>query len=266
MSDEVRRLAFERPPVREVRLAIIFGTLQPFRLTYVAGLYDSWRDQYPDVAERPPLRPFNGSEDDFGLELLTDDGGWPTPYTTLADPRSGRRISFQGDRFAINWLFGDGGASEYPGFENLADELVTRFAEFSGRLASSPAGAVQITHVECTYENYIVDIPSGDYARRMLTGWSGDLPANAVVYEDVVMSQHIHFDESDDGVWVGTSPINDDVHKQGTSLTLRSLRVLTGAQPDLRHELKQCHDLEIKQFLASTSPEMRDSWGEYERT
>jgi hypothetical protein len=260
MSDGVNQLRLERPPVREVRLAYIFGTVGRFRASYVGGLYDQWRERYPEASEGAPLRPFNRRDTDY--EFLSEDGTWPVPFTTYADPTSGRNVSFQSDRFAITWEFGPDAATQYPGFDALAKELNERFSEFSDRLANSPAGPVQITHTECQYVNRVEGVSPRGYAKGLLLGWESveDLDSEENALESVIFSQHLHFDDSDDGIWISISPAEGE--KQGTELILRSLHMVTDSEAVWRDELNAAHDLEIQHFISSTSQSMREAWGE----
>lgn len=261
------RLAFDRPPVREVRLAFMFGTVGKLRSAYIGGLYDRWRAEYPDVMESPPVQPFNRSDltqaTDEDYMFLSEDSAWPIPLTTFENSETGKKIVFQADRFAINWDFESSESDSYPGFDSLGDELVARFAEFSAQLKETPAGAPQLTHVECLYINEISGITPRQFAHGLLTDWreSDEIPAATNEYESSSFRQHFHLEGLETGVWVVVAPAKGDA-KGGTELSIRVLREVSSSDADWRTELESCHEVENEQFLASTSRKMREAWGE----
>lgn len=164
------RIKFQNPPINELVMGTYFNPpLANFRNEHVGLLWSKFRDEFPHVAQQPPI-----GDAEFMMAL----GGelFPMPrYWFIAEDQVSL-LQVQKNAFLFNWRRRD--AHDYPHFhENLKptfDKYYSRFADFvASELDASP---LAIDLCELTYINLI----------ERCEYWSGPEDTPNVVPEFVV--------------------------------------------------------------------------------
>ena len=256
---------FARPPVRRVVLTVFFRPVRNLKVTDLARLRESWREDYPVVNELAPQPPRAGdSDDDF--VLVPDESPWPFPHVRFASKTGDKGVGIQRDRFAIRWDFApddSGEQPQYPGYNELRRELGRLFEFFVATVQQETGSQIAPVASECRYKNVITGISAGDHLIGLYTNWKITSEAAAVDQADY-LGARIHFCASKDNdncsILVGVDGEGSaDGHKF-------FLEVETDpADEEAAHNLgglDRAHDQLIRYFLKSTSDDLRANWGE----
>ncbi|MFI8860716.1 hypothetical protein ACIGW5_29615 [Streptomyces prasinus] len=258
-------LRFERPPVREVTLALMLQSMPELRTLHLAPLRVEWRPTYPVLREVAPLPPWRSSDSD-SVELFTSGLSWPMGLCSFFTDAGDKKIRFQQDRFLLSWKF-DGEEGGYPGFDALQVELLEKFAQFSKLAHEASDSHPVVKRVDLQYINHLPGVPSHKAMAGLLNGWSeqSDFPFRKPDYAGF----RIHYNESEldsaVGVLIGVDSAVGEASEGGyadaSSLTLDAeAEVADGT--DFTESLTSAHDVLTAAFLEVTSVAMRDEWGE----
>jgi uncharacterized protein (TIGR04255 family) len=139
---------YEAPPVAEVVLGVNF-TIPDGLKVYHIGLYrERIKAQFPGFQEQPPLP----GQDEQGFRFIA--GHLPLPRCWFLDQTGTRLIQLQADRFIHNWRKVTG-KEEYPRYEAIRDEFVSRWDEFCGFLGDLGVSKPILNACELAYVNQI---------------------------------------------------------------------------------------------------------------
>lgn len=138
---------FERPPVSEVVLGLMFRPL-PLQAYHLAQLHGVWSDDYPRVEEHPAIPGTLAPGLFFQMQSAPELRFW------FISDKSGRLIQAQKDRLILNWRSQDGG-QRYPRYEELRSEIIRRVGEFKDFLTRFDGSDFSPIAVEVTYINAI---------------------------------------------------------------------------------------------------------------
>lgn len=249
-GDDVSELSidFTRPPVMEVAIGVQFNPEPLITGPRLGGLWDRWRDRYPEVGEQPMLPP---------MPPLGEQGLWfqfgsaPGARHWFLDHSTDHVIQLQNDRLVINWRQVSG--EPYPRFPEVRQRFVQAWEALRAYLATLGQSGPVVNQVEVSYIN-TVDSP----AYRLLAGWSRlatpladspDLSANWVVRD-------VCADATASALNVAVAQATGGP----TTLTL-AVRAVPQDHQDPRTVVDAAHDVVVRTFRDVTSPSMHAEWG-----
>ncbi|MBB5110538.1 uncharacterized protein (TIGR04255 family) [Micromonospora echinospora] len=267
---------FERPPVREVSMALQFKQLE-LRAVDLGRLRELLRDRYPEVEERAPapLQMENFARGHrLGMQFqfaLMERPPIPMVIFTSADRSS--LVQVQGDRFACAWRRTDG--VDYPQYSSLREVFVQNVVSFNNFVEETCGADIKVSQAEISYVN---EIPTPDGVRPDALGSAVPLPysgKNLVQPEvsAVSVSQRITFRTRDAGggvdyarLHIEAEPVAAD-HESGLRLSLlyrgepyERDRHSPGLAP-LMGFFDEGHDQIVRGFAANTTEEAHQLWG-----
>ncbi|MEU2434467.1 TIGR04255 family protein [Streptomyces sp. NPDC007861] len=262
MTDSLR---FERPPVHEVTLALMFQALPKLQTLDLAQLRVDWRDDYPILRESTPLTAWQTAEQD-AVEFVRSGLSWPMGLSVLSAEAGDRRVKFQQDRFILSWNF-SGEERRYPGYDVLKAELLAKFDQFS-KLSQSISGALpEVKRADVTYINKLPGVSAHQAMTGVLTGWSSEsaFPFRVPDY----CGFRVHYNESEHdprvsvliGVDSAVTEPSDGEFTEGSSLIIDAESQVESGD-DFSVRLDASHDVVTGAFLEVTSEKMRNQWGE----
>ncbi|WP_432013704.1 TIGR04255 family protein [Streptomyces cucumeris] len=260
MTDMLR---FERPPVHEVTLGLMFQPLPRLQTLDLASLRVDWRSEYPNLSESTPLTPWQSSEQT--VEFVRTGLSWPMGLCSLSTEIGDRRIRFQQDRFILSWKFG-GEGHRYPGYNALKAELLGKFDHFS-KLSQNISGVLpEVKRADVQYLNRLPGISAHQAMAGVLTGWTSNstFPFRVPDYCGFRVQYSRSEIDSLVSVLVGvdsavTEP-SDGEFSEGSSLIIDAeSQVELGDDFSLR--MDAAHEVVTAAFMEVTSDQMREQWG-----
>lgn len=252
------RLRLDRPPVRQVRLSLVFRADPPIRSHHVAALIPKWRVLFDSVDESPPrVEAPDEPENSDGPVFFDGNQLWPIPYTLFRS--ASRSVAFQGDRFEAIWnaTAEDG---QYVGFDTLRTDLLRDFGDFADTL-SSDGIQLDVRYVECYYVNRLPEIGPEQLITGILTNWAATATTSSTATKSDYVGMRLHPPfEGQDRKHCTSIVMVDAVHDDDTQLAFLVERdLLTPKMWD--QSLREAHDHLIALFVQYTSASLRDSWG-----
>jgi uncharacterized protein (TIGR04255 family) len=167
---------FERPPVTEVALSMMFETLVDFRAIHL-GLFWEFlgQDAFPITEEQPPLNTV--------IETIDLPRAAFTPRVQLLNipplPRylfiseSGKEIlQLQSDRITYNWRKRSDD-DIYPRYEYIVDKFETYARKFEQFLAAKKIGRIKVTQAEVAYVNQVESVETPGHLEKVVSVFSG---------------------------------------------------------------------------------------------
>lgn len=143
---------FERPPVVEVILGVLFGTPLPLKVAHVGLFWNKVRKEFVRAEEAPPLLPVMERQDSSLLqEPFQFD---PTPRIWLLNGDGNMLIQIQRDRFLFNWKRTEREAF-YPFYDRISEKFEELLGLFSKFLKDEKLGDIAFRQFELTYVNHI---------------------------------------------------------------------------------------------------------------
>jgi uncharacterized protein (TIGR04255 family) len=266
---------FERPPVREVSMAIQFQQLE-LRAVDLGRLRELFEDRYPEVEERPPapLQVENFTRGhrlgmQFQFAIMERP---PIPMIIFTSTDRSSLVRVQGDQFSCAWRRTD--TADYPRYTQLRDDFVRNVVLFDEFVTAVCNTGVKVTQAEISYVN---DIPMPDGVRPDVLAraipsldFAGEMTLPAV--SAVNVSQSLTFRNSDgaDGVDYARLHINAEPDIADHEPVLR-LSLLYRGEPYERDRrppglaplmgfLDEGHDQIVRGFAANTTVEAQQPW------
>lgn len=263
---------FERPPLQEQAISIVFQPLDRFRIVDYGLFWAEIADAFPNVATDVPLEAPVEQFDNFRLaemsfQFLTVP---PLPRAMFSNPENGELVQLQNNRFGFNWA--KVGALQYPRSEPLMARFQELFAQFIAYARRNGLGELVLKQCELTNLNLI---PVSDF------GTSYSDVANAVCVDAVDLGipnlQSEIFERSrqhkilgDDGKPIGRlhtvlAPVVSNVdNSEGIryELTARSAANIRSLE-DAEKFFAIARNTINGAFLASITADMKKRWGEY---
>ena len=262
---------FERPPLVEQAISIVFQPIAGFRIVDYGLFWTDLSAEFPDVATEAPLEAPIEQFDEFRpVELLLQFlPSPPMPRAMFRNPKNGELIQVQNDRFGFNWA--KVGDAPYP----RSEPLMARFKELFGRFVTfaKHQGLGDVTLKQCELTNLNV-IPVSDFGRTysdLSTALRVDPLDLGLPYlqSEVFERSRQHKIIGNDGAPVGrlhmvVAPVVSNVDKSQAirfELTARSA-------PDIRSLDDASKFFEVARnaingaFDASITDAMRIKWGE----
>lgn len=160
MSDAADRPHFDRPPVHQVVIGVVFEPLLQLRASHVGLLWSDINrgDKYPIVEEFDSIRSYvedfhDGEEeslDDVEFSVAGADAG---RRVVLSSADLSQQISIQRDLLQISWRRVDG--ATYPRFEAPMELFGEVYSQFQKFLDSRKIGRLRPRQAEVSYLNVI---------------------------------------------------------------------------------------------------------------
>jgi uncharacterized protein (TIGR04255 family) len=147
---------FEKPPVSEVALSVLFAPLVNWRSAH-AGLYWSRiSGEYPNTETHPPLpRQIEQFDPNFvqrpsvQIEMINPD---ISRFWFVADPPN-KLIQLQRDRFIINWRKVKGDET-YPRYlVEMRPRFDREWKDYAAFISQQKIGSIDVQQCEITYIN-----------------------------------------------------------------------------------------------------------------
>jgi hypothetical protein len=254
---DVTRLGFENPPVRAVFLTLQFKTDDHIQASHVAPLRTRWKEDFPLVVETAPLPPLGDSDE--GPRFLRSSETWPLPFTRCINVEGDKFLAFQDDRFQVGWRFDPEADNAYPGFEELAQSLAERFAEFQAAL-EEVGNVVTLTGSDCRYVNALEGLSMAEAATGVLTDWTA-APSTQVA-DSPFVGVHLHActGEGGDRHCSAVVTIDSDANDV-TTMTIRVWRVAEDGMTAELGGLYEAHEEVDEIFVRFTSDQQHRDWG-----
>lgn len=250
-------MRFETPPVRTVVLTVYFNAIRGLQVSHLAPLRQRWREDYPNVAELPPLRPLRRGGDE--ADLIPVDGAWPFPYVMYTSRNDQQMIALQSDRFVRSWSF-DSEGDPYPGFDSLFADLREKFSEFRAVLSDELEQTASISGYECHYINELGDWDPHATLVGVATRWNGEV-SNSTLPPSHYAGLRFHVDDAEHSEL--RSEISLDLEEDEAPVLGVSVRLYEKAEtdPESLSGMTFAHRKALDLFLEFTSLEMQESWG-----
>jgi len=168
---------FQRPPVSEVALAVLFSPLREWRSPHAGIYWGRIQERYPKTESHPPLPPqiekFDGDfpgAPQFHMEIVSPER---MRFWFLSEPPK-YLIQVQSDRFIVNWRKLKE-TKKYPKYlGGLRPRFEKEWQDFCLFLSDQKIGGADVQQCELTYVNTIFrgdgwDDSAG--AIKLLRGW-----------------------------------------------------------------------------------------------
>lgn len=154
------RLEFERPPLVEQAITVIFENLEAFSIVDYGLFWNEISGEFPQVDSRPPLEV---SVEHFGelreavsqLQLVEDI---PLPRALFSNGR-GELVQLQPDRFGFNWA--KEGDTPYPRSEPVMARFEALFEQFRKYVDRRNLGEIRLRQCELTNLNILPVVEFG---------------------------------------------------------------------------------------------------------
>ncbi|MFI5535868.1 hypothetical protein ACIA5H_05700 [Nocardia sp. NPDC051900] len=257
---------YVRPPVRWAEFTLYFEPLR-FDVALVGTLQRQWMEKYPAVRQRlPRQRPENLPS----VDPFTDS--WPMPGVEQATGSFSPILFYQFDQISLKWAFSatESHGEAYPGYTNLAPELMDRFAELV-QVVEETDNTVKVQGAQCYYSNALSDIDSIDWVYGVLSNWEDsrivDRASLGINYLGLKLRRVSDNPQLSTRrtAWISL----DEGEGQPSEVDIWSLSVpRDGFSPDTDDPmavaqllLHDAHEFEISNFESSFSAEMKKGWG-----
>lgn len=262
---------FERPPLKEQAISIVFQPLEKFRIVDYGLFWADLAGDFPEVTTDSPLEAPVEQFDNFrptemSFQLLTVP---PLPRAMFRNPENGELVQLQNNRFGFNWA--KVGDQPYPRSEPLMQRFKVLFAQFVDYALSQGLGEPVLKQCELTNLNVI---PVSDFG----TSYSDVHNALRIDALDLGMPnvQSEFFERSrqhkilgDDGQPMGRlhtvlAPVVSNVdNSQGIryELTARSAPNIRSLEDAIRF-FEMARNAINGAFVASITDAMKEQWGE----
>ncbi|MFO6447828.1 TIGR04255 family protein [Erythrobacter sp. NE805] len=154
---------FERPPLQEQAISVVFQPLSGFRIVDYGLFWSEIADAFPEVStDNPieaPIEQFEGFRPTaMSFQLVTAP---PLPRAMFRNPASGELVQLQHNRFTFNWAKVEG--QEYPRSEPLMARFEELFIAFEDYARRNDLGDLRLTQCEITNLNVI---PVADFGTK----------------------------------------------------------------------------------------------------
>jgi len=149
---------FSNPPLNEVAMSVEFVTEKPLRVIDIGVYWQKIKHDFPNYEEKPPLGPVDRSEKSFAQfdqpQIRFMSKLPPFSRCWFLNENGTKLIQVQQDRFIYNWRKLEG-QELYPRYENVRDEFLALWQDFSDFLKGNGPGSPSIKAAELTYVNLI---------------------------------------------------------------------------------------------------------------
>lgn len=191
MEAPKKRLDFEKPPVEEVMLSILFESLDKLLAPHLGEIWQEFKkDGFMRIREQPPVmptmetfpNPSRGSQFHINVPDL--------PRIWFIHRNDSQILQVQRDRFTFNWRKTKSD-QKYPGFSDIFERFEGFYNRFCQTIKNMEVGVLAPLQYELTY---IDQLPQGE-------GWN-TLDDIGKIYNPFVDLQQL------DSFWSGADFVN----------------------------------------------------------
>lgn len=263
---------FERPPVTEVSIGAVFGSVQGLSQVHVALFWDKIRQDYPNAEDQPPLPLDQESPNPGGMQFNLSLGALlPLRRTVFSHRDSDRLIQLQQDGLIVNWRKGK---LPYPRYGSLRDDFEEILGKFIDIISSLNLPAPVFNQAQVTYSN-VFELPRD--------GTFGTYVPNDTVQVGAYENDYILTAIREQSMWQSEVRFGDPVRSQGIltcHLVRGGVQGTEGSDTDrvffrqafqsfnrtqeIDDFLRVCddgHDLIVQNFSNLLSPRLRQQFG-----
>jgi uncharacterized protein (TIGR04255 family) len=264
------RPEFERPPLIEQVITVVFDALAGFGIGDIGRFWTEIEDQFPLCESAPPLDPAPElPPTDSGLEHEISVAAAAAPIRGIyKQAEGGEAVQVQPDRFVFNWTrFGE---APYPRSEATMDRFLQLYETFRTYIRRRQLGEIVVNQCELVNVN-IIDMDAwGGHADApmVFTMVETEPPLNCLHPESYTHSS-THAISGKGGEFKGrlhtslqpVTRIADGVQAYRFELTARSSRLARG-WPEATDFFNLARDSINATFMASTTAQAHEYWGE----
>jgi len=151
MNAQKNKLDFEKPPVEEVVLSIVFDSLPKLLAPHLGEIWQEFKkDGFTDVKEHPAIpakvETFRSHLQARDLEINVPD----LPRVWFVHKDDNQIIQVQRDRFTYNWRKIEPN-HQYPGFPQIYNKFEDLYNRFRQTLEELQIGPIKPLQYELTY-------------------------------------------------------------------------------------------------------------------
>lgn len=147
-----KKLYFEKPPVDEVVLSVLFKPLNKFLAPHLGEIWQEFKkDRFVRIVERPPVNPtidiFPNQSEETEFEISNVP---PFARIWFIHENKSQILQVQRDRFTFNWRRTDPD-QKYPGFSTIFESFEGFYNRFGEMIKNLEIGLVNPLQYELTY-------------------------------------------------------------------------------------------------------------------
>lgn len=254
--------SFHNPPVVETALSIQFDELLDFRATHFGMYYETIKERFPVVEDKPRIEPV--------IESFPQIPRVPEFRVSRADGSPGRAwftepdegtvmLQLQPDRFVFNWCCKDEGA--YPSYGSNRPRLIKEFEAFSKFAEINELGEVKPNLCEVTYVNRILPVENEtpiDCFASVFSGidWISSDGWLTQPPDIVTLNRVFTIGDKKGRLYVEAGIAGNK--KDGDFVLLKiTARVIHKEEDNLMENMDLAHLWVVKSFVSLTNPQIR---------
>jgi len=166
-----RIVDFERPPVAETALGVVFAPIGKWSALHFGLVWDRFRSLYP----KTEIKPAPPSAGQIGLAFsLADNVDFPI-RALFIDESGNQLLQIQRNAFIRNWRQTEQ-TTEYQHYDNVRPRFERDWDIFCKFLNDEGLGPIEVVHCEVTYINHLVrgrEWENFEDVSRVFRVWSG---------------------------------------------------------------------------------------------
>lgn len=256
-----RIVDFERPPVAETALGVVFAPISRWTLLHFGLFWDKVRQNYPTTEVRTAAGP---GELRFSAGEGVDFNAFPV-RTVFVDSSGTQLIQVQRNAFIRNWRQTEQ-TTDYEHYENVRPLFERDWKVFQGFLDEESLGGVEVVQCEVTYINHLVRGKEwetfGDVS-RIFRVWSGGKVGDLRASQMVSFMTAYELPNNTGRLQVTVQP---GIRKSDSKEIIQFVLTATGkpASSNLSDILKWLdigHVAVVTGFKEFTTPDMHSYWG-----
>ncbi len=166
-----RIVDFERPPVAETALGVVFAPIGKWSTLHFGLVWEKFRRLYP----RTEIKPATPSGVQIGVSFSMGDTVDFPIRALFIDPTGNELLQVQRNAFIRNWRQTEL-TTEYQHYENVRPRFERDWIIFSRFLDDEGLGSVEVVQCEVTYINHLVrgkEWENFEDVSKVFRAWSG---------------------------------------------------------------------------------------------
>jgi len=172
-----RIVDFDRPPVAETALGVVFAPLSRWSALHFGLLWERFRSRYPRTEIKlatPAVQAAPPQAGPTGVFSFADSMDFPI-RALFIDSNGNELIQVQRNAFIRNWRQTEQ-TTEYQHYDNVRPRFERDWKAFSEFLSDENLGSIDVVQCEVTYINHLVrgqDWETFEDVSKVFRVWSG---------------------------------------------------------------------------------------------